>query len=362
MPLAPRSTRLAAGALALVALTGACSSDGVPGVKTEELQADIVFGVQPLEDELEAVAPVAIPIGETSTAPVELATLRVPPPATQFQNRIPARFKDVAFTVNPTDVANDCPKAPLGSSPDEVAEDKATKPPVEGIYRYKISGTRSFTYANGAKVDVPVTGFQPRLVRNVKVTGTDWTYETVQPVGDGGVLITGWSVNNDPAGRSVNPPYVGENPIRVSEPDGGVSITSQAYFDEEGNAAGTFKPITPVTYLQIPVLEGQEFNSVGVDPKGFVQQVSGQALKRQTVDACGKLVDGWLVTADVKETRAGEPSTRKEELVVSTPFGGIVTSQRVVQQLLGVDGTTVDEDITFSIGQLTPDPVPAKTP
>jgi hypothetical protein len=113
-----------------------------------------------------------------------------------------------------------------------------------------------------------------------------------------------------------------------------------------------------VTYLQIPVLEGQEFNSIGVDPKGFVQQVSGQAIKRQTVDACGKLVDGWLVSLDIKEAQGAAAAPRHEDIVIGTPFGGLVTSQRVVQQVVGADGTTVDEDVTFSLGQVTPDPIP----
>lgn len=358
-----RRFRLAAGVLSALAVTGACSSEGTPGVRTDALQADIVFGVDLPEQDEVSVSPVDIPIGELSVEPAGLTTLAVPR-LEPFQNRIPARFRDVPFTISPDQAAAvECPRAPLGSAPSETAPDRPANLPKEGVYRYKISGTRKFTYSNGATMQVPVSGFQPRIVRNVEQpSATRWTYETVQPGGDGGVIVSRWSVNAAAQQRSAKPPYVGENAVRVSEPDGGLSLTSIQYYDGLGNDTEAFNPVTPVTYLPFPVLEGQEFSSVGVDARGAAQRVSGQALKQQTVDACGTLLDGWLVELDITDSRgAGVASAnRREEIVVGTTVGALITSQRAVETFVAPDGTTVESDVTFSIGQLEPNPLPAE--
>jgi hypothetical protein len=355
-----RTQRIAAGASVLCALLGgACASEKAPGVRTDSLQADIVFGVDLPETEPVSVSPVAIPVGDVAPTPVALTTVQV-----AFRNRIPSRFKDVPFSVTADQTAASCPRAPLGSTPTTLAPETASNPPAPGVYRYKIEGTRTFTYANGAKMTVPVSGFQPRVIRNVVVTpseeGSTWTYEMVQPDGAGGVIATTWSVNPDPTQVSRSLPYVGENPIRVSEPDAGLSLTRVQQFDGNGNAAPEFNPISPVAYLQMPVLPGQEFTAVGVDPNGRTEQVTGQALKRQTVDACGTLIDGWLAGLDVTDARGVglTPETRHEEIVVATDRGALITSQRIVQSFSDPAGTSVAEDITFSIGQLTPDPAP----
>lgn len=355
--------RIAAIALVAAVTTAGCSSPGTPGVRTDELQADIVFGVDiPEEVEEVSVSPVNIPVEEVSATPAALTSVRVPP--TQFRNRIPDRFKGVPFTVSAEQAAaTECPMAPVGSAAAEVAPDVAKEPPAEGVYRYKINGTRTFRYTNGAEMQIPVTGFQPRVVRNVKVTpngvgGKDWTFEMVAPTGDGGVQVTGWSVNNDTTQRQAKPPYVGENSVRASEPDGGFSLISVERFDGNGSPRSSFRP-TPITYLPMPVTEGQEFQSIGIDARGGTQRVDGQPLKRQSVDACGTFVDGWLVELDITDAHSGSRGSRHEEIVVATPFGALPVSQRVVDTATAPDGTIVASDITFSIGQLTPDPLPA---
>jgi hypothetical protein len=352
-----RRTRIVAGAIAVLATaSAACTSDKAPGVRTDSVTADIVFGVEAPEADAVTASPVAAPTDATTAIEqpsAGLTSLKVP-----FQNRIPSRFRDVPIAVSPEQsAASSCPNAPIGDAPPAPAPLNATSPPEAGLYRYKISGSRTFTYTSGAVVVTPVSGFQPRIVQNVKLVGQkDWTFEVIQPSGSGaGSLTTTWSINTDATQRAASPPYVGENPVRVSEPDGGVSLTRETSQDGNGNTSGTFQPATPLTYLQLPVLVGQDFQSVGVDPRGGTRTLQGQPVGRQTVDACGKLVDGWQV--DLTITQSGEPE-RKESIIVSTDRGGMIISQHIVGDSTLQDNTKVHQDLTFSLGQISPSPVP----
>ena len=338
---------------------GSSSSSRI-NVVAQALGVRRVFGVELPDANQVSVTPVAVPLtaegGPSPEQAAPLQTLAVP-----FQNRIPSRFRNVATTITPEQAASSaCPAAPLGSAPAAQEPLNAAKPPAAGTYRYKISGSRTFRYTTGAVVGTPIQGFQPRVIRNVAVAGKKWTYDMLQPDGDGGVQITTWSVNTDVKGVSQAPPYVGENAIRVTEPDAGVSLQKIAYFDATGSSKQPFQPATPVTYLQLPVQIGAEFQSVGIDPRtGRTQAVQGQPTKRQTVDACGSLIDGWLVDLTITEARGVQPQEqRKEEVIISNDLGGVVISQRIIESGTLPDGTVVETDLTFSLGQITPSPLP----
>jgi hypothetical protein len=173
-----------------------------------------------------------------------------------------------------------------------------------------------------------------------------------------GVLVTTWVVETNAVQRQVSPPYVGENPVRVSEPDSGVAIESLQYFDAEGNQLGAYRPASPLVYLPLPVLPGQAFTSVGIDPRtGQTIRVSGEPVERRTVDACGKLVDGWLVKLEIADAQGATSASRTEELVIATQSGGMVISQRIVAESAASGGAEAI-DVTSSLGQVDPSPLP----
>lgn len=347
-----RSKRVAVAVLCALTVT-ACASDGSPGVRTQSAQADIVFGVPaPEEAELATFAP-----------PTEVQTddggdvQAAPPLRVPLRRPSPTRSPRVDFKV-PAEEAPSCPTAPLGSAPPEVAARNAEAPPAAGLYRFKISGTRTRTI-NGSDIETRVQGFEPRIVQAVEeISETAWTFEIVQPNGDGS-RITTYSVETKPTQQSVNPPYVAENPTRAGEPGRGVAIEKIEDFDSEGNPVGSFDPVAALLLMPLPVLPGEAFQSVATDTRGQSVQVDGEVLERQTVDACGELVDGWTVDHEVTDSRSFDSSVRHEVYVFATPMGGLPVSQRVVGETFDASsGNSTKFDITYSLGQVEPSPVP----
>ncbi len=334
-------------ALALAAT--ACVSPDDPGVRVDAVQADIVFGVE--EPEVGAVPPQTPDVYVDPNAAGDVPLLQVP-----FRNKIPDRFQNVAFGVTPEQAAaGACPDAPVGEAPDTIAPINAENRPAEGLYRYKVRGTSTFT-VNGQDITTALSTYEPRIIRAVTETADKrWTYEVVSPNGDGGVIVTTFDVNAGAVQKSAGTPYVGENPIRTSEPNSGVTLTRIQYFDGNGNQEGEFRPLTPLVYMPMPVLPGESFTSAGIDPKsGQTIRIGGETLTRKSVDACGELIDGWLVKLDITDSAGGN---RIQEVVISTDMGGLVISDRVQRTIVGATATQ-KTDITYSIGQTTPTAVP----
>lgn len=353
-----------------VAVLGACASGADPGVRVEALQADIVFGVDAPEEA--AITPIIPPeVTDTGGGAVANPSLNVP-----FRNRIPDRFKNVSATIPGSQFAGACPSAPSGAAPRAVAGRNATSPPAEGLYRYRLSGTRTLTI-NGSDITTPVSGFEPRLVRAVETTGsTLWTYELVEPAGRDGSRVTTWSVNTDPQevpsptsadtdgdgvpdGRGVAPPYVAQNPVRAGEPGRGVALEAITDHDANGNTIASFNAIPSLLMMPLPVLPGEEFQSAAMDRQGQSMQIQGQVVGTQTVDACGELADGWKVEMSVVTAQATDTTATTEEWIFSTPMGGLPISHRIQGSVVNPsNGITETYDITYSLGQIDPSPAP----
>lgn len=350
------SSRLRATAAIGVALClagSACVKPRDPGVRVDSVKADIVFGVP--DATVTAVPPRSTDSFTTDTGGVAGIGLQVP-----FQNKIPDRFRNVAFGVSPEEAAaSSCRDAGVGSAPSDAAPENATNLPAEGLYRFKVRGTQTIKQAGQPDIVVPIKSFEPRIVRAVKKSSeTRWTFDVVSPNGDGGVAVSSYDVNTQPTQRQASAPYVGQNPVRAGEPNVGITLTRIRYYDGNGNQKGEFNPATPLVYLPLPVLPGETFNSVGVDPKsGQTIRFTGLVKSRQAVDACGELVDGWLVHLDVTDS-AGNP--RSEDVILATGMGGLLVSDHNVES--STSGTvTQDVDVTYSLGQTTPSSVPDST-
>lgn len=355
--------------VAALAVLGACANGAAPGVRVQALQADIVFGVDAPEDA--AVAPINPPaLGEGSGGTVTVnPALNVP-----FRNRIPDRFRNVADQIPAGAAAGACPSAPSGAAPRATAERNATTPPLPGLYRYRISGSRTMT-VNGVEIHTTISGFEPRLVRAVESNGEHgWTFEVVQPAGDGGSRVMTWSVDTDPDevpgptssdtdgdgipdGRGVAVPYVGQNPIRAGEPGRGIALESIVDHDHNGNTVGSFDATPSLLFLPLPILPGEEFQSAAVDRQGQSMQIDGQVETTQSVDACGELADGWRVAMTVVTAQSLDTAATTEAWVFSTPMGGLPISHRVQGSVIDQStGITQTYDITYSLGQIDPTP------
>ena len=232
--------RLAVAGLAAVFLAG-CVERDAPGVGIQKLAADIVFGVKPAAD----TPPPNLAPGQAGAGD---ATTYVPDPATVGGS---SPFgSDSDFASGPgrgsgprlprvTPIAppkSTCPPAALTAFPAKEAGQSVEGLPVEGQYRWKRAGTQTVATLPGVKL--PISGFEQRLVRNVvKVSDTEYTFETVQPeLGSSITTISTFKVKIGAVSRTVAPPV---EPPDTSRPTLPVPLPSAV-------------PITPPTSPELP--------------------------------------------------------------------------------------------------------------
>jgi hypothetical protein len=144
--------------------------------------------------------------------------------------------------------------------------------------------------------------------------------------------------------------------VSVGDPERGISLMKLQRVDAAGNSSElSFSPA--VLYLPLEIVPGEEFNSVGIDPRtGSVLQNQAKVLTRARVDACGEVVDGWAVQATQTFSGAGQTAPpRSYRYIIAPQFGGIIISEEL--HTTGPQGTT---DVTLSLGQLKPAPLPAQ--
>jgi hypothetical protein len=333
-----RRERWALAAASLAVIASACSS-GSPSVGVQALEADIVFGAKPVDDR--PVAPPAIlaePVVEPTEVSADAPPTRIRGPLTGLTS------------------LSECPPATVTAIPERELGVNSVGTPPEGKYRWK----RTRSELTGGQETSKSSGFESRLVRRVtKLNDTDFTYQMVQPVGDGDVLVTTFKMlPNPPLQQDVTPP-AGDVPVRVGQPDRGLSLIRIERLDRNGAATGrAFAPEPPVLYLPVPVFSGESWEAVGVDAaSGAVLRHSAQVVRRQRIDACGALVDGWLVEASQTFQGASDAlptGTAVYRYVVSAQYGGLVVFEGVEQ---------LDEDMTgfkqdFQLAQLHPDALP----
>jgi hypothetical protein len=382
--------RLAVAGLAALLLTG-CVKQDAPGVGIQKLAADIVFGVKPAaETPPPNLAPGQVGPGD--------ATTYVPDSSTAFDKG--AAFGGGDFSgpagrpgprlprVTPlAPTKSTCPPAALTAFPAKEAGQQVEGVPAEGQYRWKRSGNQ--TVANLPNVKLPVAGFEQRLVRNVvKVSETEYTFETVQPeLGTNITTISTFKVKIGAVSKNVSPPVEPPDlthptspvPLPVKPPEGtqptlpkpplpsnvsagdperGISLVKLQRVDAAGNSSElTFSP--GVLYLPLEIVPGEEFNAVGVDPRtGSVLQHQAKVIKRDRVDACGEVVDGWIVESTQTFTGPGQTAPpRTYRYIVAPQLGGIIISEEI--HTSSPQGTT---DVVLSLGQLKPAPLPPASP
>jgi hypothetical protein len=367
-------------------LLTACVEPDAPGVGVQKLAADIVFGVKPPSPDVPPpnLAPGTAGPGDAVTY-VPPVSFTGPPsdiPAPRAPRTPNARLPRLTPLASPK---SPCPPAALTAFPAQEAGLVVEGRPAEGLYRWKRKGTQ--TVANLPGVKLPIDGFEQRLVRNVvKVSDTEYTFETIQPELAGGITtISTFKVKTDAPSRSATTPVAPPDPnhptlpvtppvppptrppgtpelptppgtVTVGDPERGISLLKLQRVDAQGNSSElTFSPA--VLYLPLPVQPGEQFTAVGIDARtGSVLQHQARVLRRERVDACGDIVDGWAVEST--QTFSGSTETsppRTYRYIIAPQLGGIIVSEEI--HVTSPQGQT---DAVFTLGQLRPTPPPAE--
>ena len=381
MKLSRHSSFLSALLVSVALLASACGG-GQSGIFVTEVASDIIFGSAPL-----AKAPQPAPL-----------------PKPNFNFNFPFNL-NFGFSFPSVLRAGNCPSATGNQAIQNASKLNVEAPPSPGSYPWMT--TVKLTDSTGASQTA--SGFDQRQVQNVfdvastpsqsgiVFTGNTrsilhYTYDFVQPTGNGGRLVTTYAVRNFSDVQSQYGTGQPGAPGNYPDADGGLALREQALYDASGKLVASFKPSTDLLLMPLPVsATGTPPNNPLSTPAGSVpanpafapgwsfaardpntgeaMQISGEILNTspKTIDACGTLLDGFTVytqvvsgncpasvpTSTCLDTAGGAvPGTTapcppnllcdEYDLVVDTGLGGLV----IASDLSGSSpqpGTTIDD-------------------
>ena len=352
----PRRARPAVVWLVFLAVLAAgCAKEGEAGVGVKNLEADLVFGAK---DPVKDTRPANAPGPDTNLTP-EAAAADVDLPEQVFQKPKGPSFKPARFVPAP------CPDAALNAFPAETAPltVPSDRRPALGTYRWKKSG-ESRTALTGNQ-PIGIRGFEQRAVTNlvergasVNESGTPnsaqdpgvvFEYDTTQPDINGLIVTTTWRVNTSPNSRTVNSPATPHS-VRTGEPERGVAIRRILVKNRSGEVVSDFAPVTGLLIVPLPIRPGEHFQSAAVDSStGASASYEADVVKRDRVDACGTLVEGWLVSGTQSFSGDAGTYTQKYDVIFATGMGLIVSEKTVFSS------TDRSLDLHTTLGQTTPD-------
>lgn len=345
-----RSRSRLVGALLLVGVvTSACVSPGDPGVAVENLEADLVFGI---EEPTPPVAP-----GNTNPGPIPSDALDNGFDMSTFRNPAADRLPPLPGDGAPAEET--CPKAPPTAAAEVPVDATITGPPVEGVYLWQRSGTQIVPGTGDEEpVTSQITGFERRIIRNVQPYDDPfdpeaYTFEMVQTLLDEPVVQVRTFLVKPQTTAQVAPggALVVDEP-RVNDPEGGISLIKVEDFDEDDQRLGTYEPSNGLLLLGLPVDPAETFQATAIDAKtGQVILQDAAVRGRARIDACGDLVDGWRVeTSQVRSDVVGEV---EYNAVFATQYGGVP----ILEEVSTVTAEGLETHVTFTLGQLRPDPL-----
>jgi hypothetical protein len=342
--------RLAGVALALLGLSAACVHPGNPSVGVKTVAGDVVFGVAPKNPSpVPNTTPLAAP-----AAPFNQGDLGLP---ADGANRNLAKPKAPSRTVS----APLCRDATVADVPGELAPDTVkTQRPTAGTYLWKRSGNQKLDAGGGKTFDNPISGYEDRLVQKIAetpaVAGSDsyFEYETVQKDLVGAIKTTHWRVRPNAVNRAVFAPNVGDVNTNVGQPDRGLSMTGVDVRAPNGSTVPAFSPRSPLLFLPLPITVGNKWSSQAVDSRSLATlQVDGGVVGHTNVDACGTLLDGWLVRSTLTFSDGSTTTTSAYNYVVATQYGALIIAEHT--EAPKAKPTLVAD---FNIGQVSPRPLP----
>lgn len=335
-----KAPRLLALLAVVTIVTTGCVQPGSPKVGISRIEAQLVFGVKP--------EPEKIPTPVTSTETLE-PTANAPKVADFGTTKPPSS----SFTIPPSDApVEECPAAPRGAPAERVASVNVTNDPDVGLYKWKTTVSAKGPDGKPATREE----FGARILRRFKRIDTGhFSYETVQPNGAGKFLVSYYDVyTNKLRANTTSPVGIVDAPTSGGDPLRGLVLTRT----ETHNAAGlpdgpSFTPRDGVLLLPLPVTAGENYQSVAVDPKGASIVHRATVRRVQRIDACGAVVDGWLVEATQTITAAtGGSSDFTYSYLVAPQYGAILLNEHIVP-------ADKSFDLTFQLAQLKPSPLPS---
>jgi hypothetical protein len=358
MPLREKSSMVRAGvALAcLVGLAGCGPFDSAPApakVAVDTIPTNILFGVP-------SQAAVAAG-GQTPATPEQ------PPQLTETLPGQPQSFffEGGNFTFPSVAPATACPAASPTSFPADPAGTGVTTMPASGAYRWVTGGAFQKTVVT-LTISLPLPQFEQRVVRRAmpitdpvpSAPGSPpdyaFTYQTIEPRGDGTALLMYWQVKTNP--NSVN---TGIAPT-VADPEGGIVLKQVDTIDASGKDTGAVFQSAQgagLLVLPLPVQPGATFSSTAPDTSAAANtlQLAGTVGNHEVIDACGTKVQAWGV--DAKLT-TGTSSTTAATLHydVATQMGALIIAFNVDGPFFGIPY----QKATARLGQTSPDAVPDK--
>ena len=321
----PRS-RIALVVVAALMLGAGCARQEDTGLQVKGYAADLVFGAARRAPLAPPGAAVEMPVGGFVELPDDV---------------LEPRFKG-APTISGRSA---CPTAPLGAAASESAPVAlpAGKRPEVGTARWKRTGSITLATTN-LKLDY--TGFEQRLVRDVSELADGFVYQTVKPDPSAvaATHVTTWQVKPEAFQQNASALTAS---LTVGDLERGLTIKAIDSFDAAGAMTGSFRPASGLLVLPLPVVPGEQFVSVAIDPGTLqVVQYQAQVIARNRIDACGEFIEGWEVKGTL--TFAGA-TPQQYDLLVATQYGAIVVSEHMVGQS-GIGAY----DLTFTQGQVHP--------
>jgi hypothetical protein len=296
---------------------------GQKGVGIEKTDTNLAFSVrtpQPAQTQ-QPQAPPAIPLlPSVDLFPQQFDLPQLPRPVLGFAPAL------------------SCPTALLSAAPAKVSGLTVEGTPVEGAYRWKQSGSMTISVL-GIPFTGEVNGFHSQTVFGVTPVPASTLSDPIASTTGGNDPAFTFTTQTQHPGTSslVNETWrVRTNP-GPGDPEGGLALLQRDAVKPDGTTTTLFKPAgSSLLYLPLPITPGATWTSTATDPTdGVTVKLAGQVLGRDVVDACGTLVEGWKVHADLviaSAANAAAASTQvqqKEDYMVAPQLGCVIIADSI---------------------------------
>ena len=363
MTRSPSDRKLVVAVVALAVLFSACVKPDPPTVGMSKIEASLVFGFSEPEKPL--------------LAPIEQVAATVAANVAPDEPQEPVGFELPAFELKKFEIPQQtttarptCPAAPEGAPAGDPALPRVSSEPLQGTSRWKTTGFVSSTQSDGSKARLDLRqGLEDRAFRNfTRQSDNVYTFEMVELGERDKAFVSTFRVNT--SGINVNPSDGVGTVVTpgVGEPERGITLDRTELVDlRTGQVEDSFVPTTGLLLLPLPVVPGETFTSVAVDPRTGQTIVHESTIRgNQRFDACGEYVDAWLVESNrtVSGTsgsvRDGAPTegvgSFHYNMAFATQYGGVpVFEQFSVEDPAACNACPFS--LEYTLGQLTPDPL-----
>jgi hypothetical protein len=309
-----------AGPLAVAVLSG-CGPSTPISLDVNKVSLDIGGGQPPAQPPQVAPPP-------SATAPASLPQAQLPLPTPPS-----------APTTTPT-LPSLCPAADQFAVPALNADPLIAHAPKPATYVYRQKGQWVATGALAGKLPAPPLG-----ERTITAGSTTKGY-------DFAVAEQAGAMTRTTAYNLVSPSSL------PTDPAGGLYLAALQWKDMLFGTV-TFRPTSPMLFLQTPVVQGESFTSTGADPQHKTSMLlRGQVAGKKRVNACGKIIDTWQLEVTEVLTTTSTVVRITATYDIATQYGGIsvrdvshVTGNNVTASGVLVSGATPTSDLTATINQ-----------